>query len=102
MKYNKLVRDKIPVVLKAEGKTVRSHIASDDEYWDKLKHKLKEEAAEFFHAESVEELADVIEVIEAIVAFKKIDNEALEQLRQQKNTDRGAFKDRIILDEVLD
>lgn len=102
MKYDKLIRDKIPAILKAESKTITTHLADDDEYWQKLKHKLKEEAAEFWHEESEEELADILEVIYAICQFKKISKEKLEQTRTKKTTERGGFGQRIILDEVAD
>jgi predicted house-cleaning noncanonical NTP pyrophosphatase (MazG superfamily) len=102
MKYNKLIRDKIPQLRELEGKTIKSHIADDEEYWDKLKHKLKEEAAEFFQDETEAELADILEVIEAICQYKTIDKNHLEELRLQKRTERGSFEGRIILDEISD
>jgi predicted house-cleaning noncanonical NTP pyrophosphatase (MazG superfamily) len=100
MKYDKLVRDKIPVILKQKGKNPVIHIANAEEYHGKLKEKLKEEVDEFLKSENMEELADVLEVIDAICKLKKIDKRKLELLRKKKKKERGGFEKRIILDEI--
>ncbi len=99
MKYNKLVRDKIPEYIKNKGEGPITHIAGDSEYWEKLKEKLLEEVAEFNNDESIGELADILEVIEAISAYKKFDRNEIENVKNKKAEERGKFKDRIILDE---
>ena len=96
----KLIRDKIPEIIKKTGKNPVMHTASNKEYWEKLKEKLKEEVDEFLGESNEEELADILEVIYAICDFKKIDKEKLELLRKEKDKKRGGFKDRIILDSV--
>lgn len=103
MKYNKLVRDKIPEIIKAKGSVAISHIANDVEYWDKLKTKLQEEVSELLQedAKFIEELADVLEVVHTMCDFKKIPLEELESLRKKKKDERGGFKDKIILDETI-
>lgn len=98
MEYNKLVRDRIPEIIEQAGKVPLTHIASDGEYWNKLKEKLQEEVDEFSEKETKEELADVLEVVKAICDFKKIEN--LENLRKSKAEKRGGFRNRIILEEV--
>jgi len=100
MKYNKLVRDKIPEIIKDKGEVPITHTASDDEYWLKLKEKLQEEADEFMRDNDEKELADILEVVYAICDYKKIDIKKLELLRKKKAGERGGFKERIILDET--
>ena len=100
MKYNKLVRDKIPEIIKSKGKTPTTHTANDQEYWQKLKEKLREEVDEFIQEDNKEELSDVLEVIYAICDQKDISKEELELIRKNKAEQRGSFKDKIILEEV--
>ncbi|MDP2924903.1 MAG: nucleoside triphosphate pyrophosphohydrolase [Nanoarchaeota archaeon] len=101
MKYNKLIRDKIPERIKSKGKVPITHLASTEEYWKKLKEKLKEEVNEFLEESTIEELADILEVVYAIKDFK-FREEDLETIREKKEEERGAFKEKIILDEVKD
>ena len=99
MKYDKLVRDKIPEIIKSKGGVPVIHIADDNEYWQKLKEKLQEEVKEFLEAESVEEMADVLEVIEAVINFKGFDKDELENVRNNKAEERGKFNKKVILEE---
>ena len=100
MKHNKLVRDRIPEIIRQKGKVPITHIADDKEYWQKLKEKLQEEVDEFIKDNNEEELADILGVVYAICDFKKINKEKLEILRKKKARERGSFKDKIILDET--
>lgn len=100
MKYNKLVRDKIPQIIKEDDKTPVTHLADDQEYIEKLKQKLKEEVNEFLEEDNEEELADILEVVYSICKLKKTDKDRLETLRKNKAKKRGSFDKRIILDEV--
>ena len=100
MKYNKLVRDKIPEIIKQKGKIPITHIADNEEYWQKLKEKLKEEVDEFLQDGNEEELADILEVFYTICDVKSIDKQKLELLRKKKAEERGGFKYKIILDET--
>ena len=97
---NKLVRDKIPEIIKKDGKVPVTHIASDEEYWERLKDKLIEEVDEFIDDSTEEELADILEVIYAICEHKQFDKDKLEQLRKKKAEERGGFKGKIILDKM--
>lgn len=99
MRYNKLVRDKIPEYIRKNGGTPITHIADDAEYWEKLKEKLSEEIEEFKKDENVEELADILEVIDAIANYKKFDMVRVMRVKEKKAAERGKFQERIILDE---
>lgn len=99
MKYNKLVRDKIPEYIKSKGGTPITHVADETEYWSKLKEKLLEEIEEFRKDESVEEFADILEVIDAIADHKNFSIEEVQKIKEKKAEEKGKFKDRVILDE---
>jgi len=102
MKYNKLIRDKIPEIIKNDNKVPSIHTANNEEYWEKLKAKLIEEVDEFLEESNEEELSDVLEVIDAVCEFKNFDEEEIEKLKKEKAKKRGKFNKRIILDEVED
>lgn len=93
--YNKLVRDKIPQILDAKGAVYEKRIASPEEYKSELIKKLLEEAEEFQKEGSLEELADVIEVVEALKKLPDYSN--VENIRIKKREERGGFDERIIL-----
>lgn len=93
--YNKLVRDKIPEILDEKGVSYEKRIASPEEYKIELVKKLHEEILEFSKTGDPEELADILEVIEA---FKKLPEYSLvETIREHKKKERGGFDEKIIL-----
>ena len=93
--YQKLVRDKIPELLDAKGISYERWTASPDEYTKELIAKLQEESAEFAEAGAIEELADVLEVIGALIALPEYAD--VENIRAQKRIERGGFDAKIIL-----
>lgn len=95
---SKLVRDNIIEIMRAEGKHPVFHVADDTEYWTKLKAKLAEEMGEFVRDESINEVADILEVIDAIIAFKKFGRQAIEEAKHAKRAARGGFEKRLILE----
>jgi len=99
MKYNKLVRDKIPEYIRKKSGIPIIHIADNKEYWQKLKEKLLEEFKEFSESETIEEFSDIMEVIDAIADYKKFSKNTIEKIRKNKAKERGKFKKRIILDK---
>tara|TARA_Y100000034_G_scaffold130042_1_gene187597 strand:+ start:960 stop:1268 length:309 start_codon:yes stop_codon:yes gene_type:complete len=102
MKTSKLVRDRIPAIIGRAGKRCTTYIAGDAEYQEKLWEKLNEEVDEFKAAPSEEELADILEVVEAITTCYGFDPYDVETARQVKAGARGGFKGRVVLEEVLD
>lgn len=93
---NKLVRDKIPEIMKKKGQKTSTYEADDSEYWERLQDKLREEVDEFLEAGSEEELADVMEVIKAISEHRDIDLDKIEKIRKKKANERGGFKKRVV------
>jgi predicted house-cleaning noncanonical NTP pyrophosphatase (MazG superfamily) len=93
--YNKLVRDKIPEQLDGKGVAYEKRIASPEEYKAELIKKLQEEAVEFAEAGSPEELADILEVIDALRKLPEYKN--VSEIQAIKRAERGAFDDKIIL-----
>lgn len=95
--YNKLVRDKIPAIIEADGKTCETRILPNDEYLKMVDAKLDEELAEYHKDQNIEELADLMEVIYAAAEARGYSVEELEKVRKSKVEKRGAFKERILL-----
>ena len=100
IKYNKLVRDKIPEIIEKDGKTCRTAILSDEEYLSMLNSKLDEELMEYHSDDNLEELADLMEVIYAIAKAKGYSENDLDEIRKAKALKRGAFDNKILLIEV--
>lgn len=100
--YDKLVRDRIPDLMAMDNITAEFRIAhSDKEYEKYLYAKLDEEVKEFQKSHEIEELADIEEVIRAILRYKKITIDEFQALRSKKARHKGKFKQRIIM-EVAD
>lgn len=97
MTYNKLVRDKIPDLIKEQGQNPVIRILDDEEYTLCLLKKLDEETAEFHRERSAEELADILEVVFALADDIGISKEDLMQIYQKKHEQRGGFTDRVFL-----
>lgn len=99
--YNKLVRDKIPEIIQKDGKTCSTEILDNDRYLEMLDGKLFEEMLEYHQDKSIEELADITEVIFAIVKAKGLSLEEFEKIRNQKADERGGFDKKILLKSVV-
>lgn len=102
MKYNKLVRDRIPEIIEASGKSCVTEILSDEAYLRLVDAKLDEELAEYHSDQNIEELADLLEVIYAAAMARGYTLEQLESVRAAKAEKRGAFAYKILLKEVIE
>lgn len=100
MSYKKLVRDKIPEIIRSKGQKPVTRILDDKEYVEELVKKLREEVDEFAENHSVEELADIKEVIIAIRETLGIHAGELEDVRRAKADKSGRFKKQIYLENV--
>lgn len=100
MSYKKLVRDKIPDIIKEKGENPVTRILLDDEYKKELDIKILEEVNEYLKDDNIEELADIQEVIYAILKFKNVTISEFEKIRLEKVTKRGSFDEKIYLEDV--
>ncbi|NBI11683.1 phosphoribosyl-ATP pyrophosphohydrolase [Colidextribacter sp. OB.20] len=100
--YNKLVRDRIPEIIEAGGKTCKTEILSGERYLEMLDMKMNEELAEYQESKSLEELADLLEVMRAVVNARGWTLEELERVRADKAAKRGGFEKKILLKEVME
>ena len=100
--YHKLVRDRIPEIIEQSGKTCVVSVLSDEEYLRMVDEKLNEELAEYRADGSIEELADLMEVIYAAAKARGYTIEQLETVRVDKAQHRGTFDKKILLKEVID
>lgn len=100
MTYNKLVRDRIPEIIESKGQVAVTKILNDDVFVEELRRKLGEEVEEYLESESIEELADILEVIYTLSNHQGYPPDKLEAIRQSKSLERGGFSDRVYLIEV--
>jgi len=102
IRYNKLVRDRIPEIIAAEGKQCEVHLLSLDEYARCLDAKLTEEFNEYCAGGDGEELVDIVEVVQAIVESRGMTWAEFEAHRLAKKEQRGGFAQRKLLLSVTD
>ena len=100
IKYDKLIRDKIPEIIEQSGKKCIVEVMNNDTYIEYLDQKLNEELAEYHQDKSIEELADLLEVMYAVVVARGYSVEELERKRLDKAEKRGAFEKRLLLKSV--
>jgi predicted house-cleaning noncanonical NTP pyrophosphatase (MazG superfamily) len=101
--YNKLVRDRIPDIISAAGQRPVTRILDQTDYQAALLEKLTEEAHEARQAppdQLAAELADVLEVLQAIAQAHGMTWDRILSAAAAKRSDRGAFDDRVFLELV--
>nr|WP_288826882.1 nucleoside triphosphate pyrophosphohydrolase [uncultured Clostridium sp.] len=97
-KHNKLVRDKIPEIIESSGRKAVYHVLSEEEYLTALEKKLQEEVEEYQEDKSLEEMADVLEVLYAICEARGYTKEELDAKRREKFIERGGFERKLFLE----
>ncbi len=102
--YKKLVRDRIPDIIRGKGSVPETRVLSDTEYLVELKKKFQEELAEYLAAETPEaRLLEMADIFEVITALNEIEGRSIDQViavQQKKREERGAFKGRVFLESV--
>lgn len=98
--YNKLVRDRIPEIIKADGKECETEIVRGIEKKELLEKKLLEEVQEYIEDKNLEELADIMEVLFGLANELGYNEEELLKKRNDKLVERGGFKEGIVLKKV--
>ena len=99
-KYDKLVRDKIPEIIMADGKECEFEIVPKEERVELLEKKLMEEVNEYLQDKNLEELADIMEVLFGLADNLGYREEDLMKKREEKKEERGGFKEGIVLKGV--
>jgi predicted house-cleaning noncanonical NTP pyrophosphatase (MazG superfamily) len=99
--YHKLVRDKIPQIIKKRGGTVVARTLNEDDYIYYLKLKLKEEVDELIKSEDKQntlyEIVDILELMDYIVKSEKVTEKAIKSIKAKKRKERGGFDKKIFM-----
>ena len=103
--YNKLVRDRIPEVIRGNGETPVTRILEDADYKKSLEEKLYEEYEEGLSADGAERCEELADMLEVIRALAKLENKSLEEIVEiadEKRKKRGGFEEKIFLEKVVE
>ena len=98
--YNKAVRDKIPDIMRSRGEDCKMIVLSDEKFLAEMEKKLFEEVREYDKDRSIDELADILEVVSRIAELKGTSKERLEEIRRDKAAAKGAFQKNLFLVET--
>lgn len=100
--YHKLIRDKIPQIIEAGNSSCVTQVLSQEEYLLMLDEKLNEELGEYQQSKSLEELADLLEVMAAVTKARGYTWQELLQTREEKRAKRGGFDGAVLLESVTE
>lgn len=103
MKYNKLVRDKIPEIIKANGEEPITKILSLEEYKIELEKKLMEEYQEVLVSNGIDRIEELADMLEVMISLAELENKSLEDIIDicdKKREKRGGFQKKIFLSGV--
>jgi predicted house-cleaning noncanonical NTP pyrophosphatase (MazG superfamily) len=101
-KHDKAIRDNIPEIIKKSGKSSNAKSLSNSKFLEELEKKLSEELQEYQNSKSIEELADLIEVIHRISELRGTSVEELEKIRLAKAKKNGIFEKNLFLIDIDD
>lgn len=102
--YNKLIRDRIPEIIRADNAEPKIRELSEEEYLQALKDKIVEEAVELQEESDkdriITEMTDVYEVLRSLAAAYDMTLEAVSVVADKKKSERGGFEKRLFLESV--
>ena len=98
--YNKLVRDNIPEIIRNNNETPITKTLNNEEYLRELKAKLQEEVDEFLESNDIAELADILEVVDALSTANNSSLNEVMDIKIRKAEKNGKFENKIFLIEV--
>ena len=102
--YNKLIRDKIPEIIKNNNEEPITRILNDIDYKKELEKKLYEEYQEVLESsgeDRIEELADMLEIMISLARLEKSNLEAIIEIAKKKKAKRGGFEKKLYLEKVV-
>jgi len=102
VEYNKLVRDKIPEIIRESGRTCEFKILGQSEIKDALKEKLIEKADVFSNRPSEDEISDIYELLDTIVEVYDFEPLHIDYLKLQNKESKGSYSEKVFLISVDD
>jgi predicted house-cleaning noncanonical NTP pyrophosphatase (MazG superfamily) len=101
LKYNKLIRDRIPEIIKADGWKPKIRVLKNSEFFNAVKKKLQEEAGELMKAKSkkeiLNEIIDIQELLDVLIHEIGVTKKQSKKMQDRKKKERGGFKKRVFL-----
>lgn len=98
--YNKLIRNKIPQIIKTNGKTPTTRILPIKEICKKTQEELIEYLEATTKEDKLEELSDLLELINALAEYEGTTLGEIDKIRRKKAEERGGFQNRIFLQDI--
>ena len=101
--YDKLVRDKIPDIISNENKACAYHTVKGETLMSRYRDKLLEEFDELMDNPTLEEAADLYEVVRGIIEHLDLDmGRVVYDVATKKREQRGGFSRGVVLEVVYD
>ena len=103
--YNKLIRDKISEIIKADKRNPKIRVMDEEEYRQELFNKAVEEAKELMKTngktkEMIKEIGDVYEVIDTIIKTYDLNKDEIKEMQNKRRSERGGFEKKLFLEYV--
>ncbi len=99
--FRKLIRDKIPEIIAADGKKAVTRVLSDEEFITALENKLLEEVQEMRQSEDKKvEITDIYEVLDAFIRVQGFSKKEILEIQKKKREERGGFDKHLFLEGV--